>query len=97
MARAAVAALGGCLGGLGDGLVTIVEEVEAVNLVEDGGVAGVSLELGVAGLDLAEEGSGGDCWRAALTGLPCLTGLPFLLFFLEDDIDDVAEGVVVDA
>lgn len=56
------------------------EEVEAVDLVEEGDVAGVALELAVAGLDLGEEVAGGD-----------------VLAWLDDGLDDVAQGVVVEA
>ena len=46
-------------GGLTDGREG-VEEVKAVDLVEEGCVAGVPLELAVSCLDLGEEVSGGD-------------------------------------
>lgn len=106
MARAAVAAHGGGLDrldGFNGGDAVLGEEVEAVDLVEKGGVAGVALELGVAGLDLGDQVAWGDCWRNALHTLNSFHFLPFfpfliaLPFFLEDSFDDVAEGVVVDA
>ena len=50
-----------------------------MDLVEEGCVAGVALELAVLGPDLGEEVTGGD-----------------VLAGLDDVVDDVAEGVVVD-
>ena len=64
----------------GDGVDGRINEVEAADLVEEGGVAGVALELGVTGPDLGEEVAGGD-----------------ILARLDDALDDVAQGVVVDA